>query len=146
MPDRIACCVENVSVRTEHREAVEDVLYKMFERRHHGYVAGREHEWLTVELIQGLRQKSTVYREALSTATSGPLPFALGYFQVEDGDLELTTDKVPANVPPKTVVRLLSEFVEPGARFWFGSGDEIEGWEVRGTDDLVPLDSEGFHS
>lgn len=142
MPDRIACRVERAAVPEEHRETLEDLIYKLFERRHHDYVAGQEQDWLTVELVQSLRRESTVYREALSTKTSGPLPFALGYFQLQGGEeLTLTTTEVPANVEPRVLVRLLSEFVEPGARFWFGSGAEEQGWTVRGTDDVVPIEA-----
>lgn len=140
MHDRIACQVENVEVRTEHHETIEDLVYKMFERRHHSYVGGQEQDWLTVELIQSLRRESEVYREELSTKTDGPLPFALGYFTLRDGTLTLTTDEVPANVAPRTFVRFLSEFVEPGARFWFGAGADREGWAVQGVDEVVPLD------
>lgn len=139
MADRIACRVENVKVRPEHRETVEDLVYKMFERRHHSYVGGQEQDWLTVELIQSLRRESTVYREELSTKTSGPLPFALGYFTLDEGRLTLTTDQVPANVSPRTFVRFLSEFVVPGARIWFGRGDQLEGWVVQGVDQVEAL-------
>lgn len=140
MPDRIECYVENVEVRPEHRETVEDLVYKMFERRHHSYVGGQEQDWLTVELIQSLRRESTVYREELSTKTDGPLPFALGYFTLDEGILTLTTDQVPANVSPRTFVRFLSEFVTPGARLWFGTGDQREGWAVHGVDAIEALD------
>ncbi len=140
MPDRIACYAENLVVRSEHSETVEDLVYKLFERRHHSYVGGQEQDWLTVELVQSLRQESEVYREELSTKTDGPLPFALGYFQVQDGTLRLTSDKVPANVAPRTLVRFLSEFVEPGARLWFGSAPDARGWEIRGVDEVVALD------
>jgi hypothetical protein len=67
------------------------------------------------------------------------LPFAVGYFQLQDDRLRLTTDEIPANVAPETIVRFLSEFVEPGARFWFGSGEAQNGWEVRGVDELTAL-------
>lgn len=140
MATRIACCIENVTVRASQRETVDDLVYKMFERRHHSYVAGQEKDWLTVELIQSLRRESEVYREELSTETTGPLPFAVGYFQRQGSRLVLTTDQIPAGVSPKVLVRFLSEFVEPGARFWFGTGDEQKGWEVRGVDELVALD------
>lgn len=139
MPDRMACRVENVVVREEHRPTVEDLIYKLFERRHHNYVGGAEQDWLTVELVQSLRRESEVYREELSTKTSGPLPFALGYFRLRDGRLELTTDEVPANVDPKILVRFLSEFVEPGARLWFGTGADEQGWTVHGPDEVAPL-------
>jgi hypothetical protein len=140
MPERLRCHAENVVVRPDRREAIEDLVYKMFERRHHDIVAGREQDWLTVELVQSIRRESTVYREELSTETSGPLPFALGYFQVRGDRLKLTTDAVPANVAPKTFVRFLSEFVEPGARLWFGTPPEQEGWEVRGIDAVAPIE------
>lgn len=141
MHDRIACRSENLVVRKEHNETVEDLIYKLFERRHHSYVGGQEQDWLTVELVQSLRRESQVYREELSTKTNGPLPFALGYFQLQDGTLRLTSDQVPANVDPRTFARFLSEFVEPGARLWFGTGEEAEGWEIRGVDDIVSLES-----
>ncbi|MEF8938498.1 MAG: hypothetical protein V5A22_01540 [Salinivenus sp.] len=143
MPDRIVCRVENVVVRDDQRETLDDLIYKMFERRHHTLVAGQEQDWLTVELVQSLRRESRVYREELSTKTSGPLPFALGYFQRQGESLTLTSDEVPANVAPETFVRFLSEFVEPGAQFWFGTGDAAEGWEVAGTDDVEPIPDQG---
>lgn len=141
MSNRICCRVENVVVPAEHRKTLEDLIFKLFERRHHNYVAGQEHDWLTVELVQSLRRESELYRQELSTKTSGPLPFALGFFRFRDDALELTTDKIPGNVDPKTLVRLLSEFVEPGARFWFGAPESASGWEVRGTDNLIPMEA-----
>ncbi len=143
MPDRIACRVENAVVRDDQRETLDDLIYKMFERRHHTLVAGQEQDWLTVELVQSLRRESRVYREELSTKTSGPLPFALGYFQRRGESLTLTSDEVPANVSPEPFVRFLSEFVEPGAQFWFGPEGAAEGWEVAGVDDVVPIPDQG---
>jgi hypothetical protein len=142
MPDRIACRAENVTVREEHRETLEDLVYTLFERRHHHLVGGQEQDWLTVELVQTLREASTVYREELSTEMAGPLPFAVGYFQLKGDTLRLTTDEIPANVDPQTLVRLLSEFVKPGACFRFGTGGDVEGWRVQGVDDLTALRSE----
>jgi len=144
MPDRIACRVENLKVREENRETVDDLIYKLFERRHHNFVGGQEQDWLTVELVQALREASTVYREELSTEMNGPLPFALGYFQLQEDTLRLTTNEIPANVAPKTFVRFLSEFVEPGARLVFGRDSDAHGWEVKGVDDLSPLDLEAI--
>lgn len=142
MPDRIACRVEEAVVRPDQRATVEDLIYKLFERRHHNFVGGQEQDWLTVELVQAIREESAVYREELSSEMAGPLPFALGYFQLEDGRLRLTTQKVPANVEPKTLVRFLSEFVEPGARFWFGEEGQERGWEIRGVDTLAAIGPE----
>ena len=142
MPDRIACHVENLRVREESRETLDDLIYKLFERRHHNFVGGQEQDWLTVELVQALRKASAVYRDELSTEMSGPLPFALGYFQRTDDTLRLTTNEIPANVAPKPFVRFLSEFVEPGGRLVFGTGSDSQGWEVQGIDELSPLDPE----
>jgi len=139
MAERMHCRIKNVTVRPDRRDTLEDLIYTMFERRHHALVAGHEKQWLTVELVQGLRRQSRVYRSALSNETDGPLPFALGYFRLHDDQLRLTTDAIPATVPPRILVRLLSEFVRPGARLWFGTGAEEKGWEVRGEDDLQPL-------
>lgn len=142
MPDRIACRVDDAVVRPDARETVEDLIFKMFERRHHHLVAGPEQQWLTVELIQSLRQESPLYRDKLSSETAGPIPFALGYFQLRDGRLTLTSDRVPANMDPETFVRFLSDFVEPGAQFWFGPEADATGWEIRGKDDLRLLEDE----
>jgi len=139
MPDRYRCRVKNTAVRAERKDTLEALVRKLFERRHHRLIAGREKEWLTVELIQSLREESRVYREALSTKTDGPLPFALGYFQVRDGRLSLVSDEVPANVDPEVFVRFLSEFLEPGARFWFRNEEEVEGWEVRDVGEVVSI-------
>lgn len=142
MANRVACHVENAVVRPDQRETVRDLIFMLFQRRHHDHVGGKEKKWIAVELVQSLRQDSAVYRDALSTKTSGPIPVALGYFQLQEGELRLTTDRVPANVAPKVLVRFLSEFVEPGARLWFGTGSDAEGWSVVGVDELVALDPE----
>ncbi|MFP4227651.1 MAG: hypothetical protein ACLFTE_02360 [Salinivenus sp.] len=136
----MACRVAHARVRDAHHHTLKDLIYKLFERRHHDYVGGQEKDWLTMELIQSLRRESEIYREELSTQTSGPLPFAIGYFRLQGKSLRLTTDEVPANVEGRTLVRLLSEFLEPGARFWFGA--EGNGWEIQGPDEVVALDPE----
>lgn len=142
MPDRLRCRAEDVVVRSDCRETVEDLVYKMFERRHHNIVAGRDQHWLTVELVQSIRRESEVYREELSTKTSGPLPFALGYFQLRGDRLTLTSDEVPANMAPRAFMRFLSEFVELGARCWFGTPPEADGWEVRGVDEVSRIEAD----
>ncbi len=142
MPDRVRCRIENAVVRPEKRETLEGLVRKLFERRHHGLIAGQEKDWLTVELVQSLRAESRVYREALSTETNGPLPFALGYFQIRDDRLKLVSDEVPANVDPGTFVRFLSEFLQPGAQFWFASEEWEQGWRIQGVGE-VALVSEG---
>ncbi len=136
MPDRYRCRVEDAVVRPEKREALEGLVRKLFERRHHGLIGGREKDWLTVELVQSLRAESQVYQEELSTKTDGPLPFALGYFQVRGNRLTLVSDEVPANVSPETFVRFVSEFVQVGATFWFGDEEGDQAWTIRGVGEV----------
>jgi len=136
MPDRYRCRVEDAIVRPEKREALEGLVRKLFERRHHGLIGGREKDWLTVELVQSLRAESQVYQEELSTKTDGPLPFALGYFQVRGDRLTLVSDEVPANVSPETFVRFVSEFVQVGATFWFGDEEGGQAWTIRGVGEV----------
>ena len=136
MPDRYRCRVEDAVVRPEKREALEGLVRKLFERRHHGLIGGREKDWLTVELVQSLRAESQVYQEELSTKTDGPLPFALGYFQVRGDRLTLVSDEVPANVSPETLVRFLSEFVQVGATFWFADEEGEQVWTIQGVGEV----------
>lgn len=143
MENRYRCTVENATVRPGKRDSLDELVRKMFERRHHPRIAGQEKAWLEVELVQTIREVSRVYRDELSTKTEGPVPFALGYFRLHDEQLALVSDEVPANVAPETLVRLLTEFLEPGARFWFGDGPEEEGWEVQGVGEVKALGSSG---
>lgn len=143
MPDRYRCRVEQATVRPERRETLEELIVKLFERRHHSLIASKEKDWLTVELIQALREASQVYRDALSTPIRGPLPFALGYFRVRGGVLECTSDELPATVAPEPFVRLLSEFLEPGAHLRFGPPGEETGWKVQGVNEIVQVSASG---
>jgi len=88
----------------------------MFSRRHHNRVsAGPSGQmWLTVELVQALRRVSQVYRE-FSTKTTGPLPFEIGFLRIRDNRLEPISDPLPIE-HPELFVRMISEFVKPGAR------------------------------
>lgn len=136
MPDRYRCRIKNAAVRPEKCEALEGLVRKLFTRRHHNRVGGRETEWLTVELVQSLREESQIYRDELSTKTSGPLPFALGYFRVRDGQLERVSNEIPANMEPRAFVLFLSEFLQPGARLWFADEEHEQEWEVRGVGEV----------
>ncbi len=142
MPDRYRCRVEQAAIRPQQIDTLGRLVRKLFERRHHRLIAGREKDWLTMELVQSLREASQVYREALSTETNGPLPFALGYFRVRNGTLELTSDEVPANVAPEPFVRFLSEFLRPGARLWFADDNGEVEWAIQGVDEVVEVTKE----
>jgi len=109
-------CLMDASVRRDRREDLEALIRKMFSRRHHNRVsAGPSGQmWLTVELVQALRRVSQVYRE-FSTKTTGPLPFEIGFLRIRDNRLEPISDPLHID-QPELFVRMISEFVKPGAR------------------------------
>lgn len=135
MASPVRCRVESAHVRADKADALTDLIHQLFNRRHLSYIAPNERTWLTVELVQSLRRQSTVY-QAMSSKTTGPLPFALGYFRVAGGKLEPVSDTVPLD-DPEVLVRLLSEYLKPGARLAFESDDETEVWTIRGEGDVV---------
>lgn len=137
MADTVRCRIEHARVRPEQQAAFEQLIHQMFARRNHAYIASSERLWLGAELVQSLRRRSSVYR-ALSTKMSGPLPFAIGYLRVRDGQVELVSDAVPC-IEADVFARLLSEYVEPGARIWMGDAGEVSGWRIDGVDDIAPL-------
>lgn len=144
MANRYHCSLEQATVREDKQEALEGLIRKMFDRRHHGYVEGQEKEWLRLELIQSLREVSQIYRDRLSSKTSGPLPFALGYFRLRDDRLELVSDRIPANVDPEPLARVLSEFLEPGAVLWcWEEQGERDGWEICGVGKIIERSAAG---
>ena len=134
------CYVEAATARPDRRDDLDDLIRQMFNRRNHNYVGGQEKMWLKVELVQSLRAQSRIYRKALSTKMEGPLPFALGYFRLRGATLEAVSDTLPATVRPETLIRILSEFLEPGARFWFERDGKVVGWEIAGEDALQALE------
>lgn len=100
--------------------------------------------WLTVELVQALRRASEVYRE-LSTKTRGPMPFEIGYLRIRDGRLESISNSLRMD-SPEVFVRIVSEFVEPGATISLAAveeSDEIPDggtWSVIGIGDVEKVD------
>jgi hypothetical protein len=134
MPD-FSCTFENATVLDERREELAALIQKMFARRHHHRVsAGPSGQiWLTVELVQALRRTSAVYRE-LSTKTTGPLPFEIGFLRIADGELESISDPLPIE-QPEVFVRVISEFLSPDATIQLerrGEGDGFSSgrWRV----------------
>lgn len=114
MPD-FSCTFENAFVIDDRRTDLEALIEKMFARRHHNRVsAGPSGQmWLTVELVQALRRTSEVYRN-LSTKTTGPLPFEIGFLRVVNGQLESICDPLPID-QPEVFARVISEFLQPDA-------------------------------
>ena len=130
--------IHTAHVRPDKAEALTDLIQQLFNRRNLSYIPAKDRTWLTVELVQSLRRQSAVYR-ALSEKTSGPLPFGLGYLRVSGETIEPVSDTIPVD-DPRVLVRLLSEYVAPGARLSFRMGDEIEVWQIDGEDEVTRLE------
>lgn len=137
MAEDVRCTIVNARVRSDRAADLQALIRQLFNRRHHDYIASQEKMWLTVELVQSLREQSAVYR-TMSSKTEGPLPFALGYFRVRDDRLELVSDTLPG-AQPEVIARLLSEFLEPGAQLVFRDGEQMLGWTLRGEDEMDPV-------
>ncbi|HHP7239008.1 hypothetical protein [Longibacter sp.] len=147
-----SCRFTDAVVRSDRKDDLEALIQKMFARRHHNRVsAGPSGQmWLTVELVQALRRASTVYRE-VSTKTTGPLPFEIGFLRIRDGRLEAVSDPLKTD-GPEVFVRILSEFLEPGAEITLDpategaeahAGAEATGgtWTVRGAGEVENVDN-----
>lgn len=138
MSDTVPVQIEKAHVRSDRNEELRALIRQLFMRRNLSYTAGQEKMWLRAEIVQSLREKSEVYR-SMSSKTSGPLVFELGYFRIRDDRLELTTKGLP-DPHPEALARLLSEFVEPGAQLIFRPEDEApHGWVLHGVDDIESM-------
>lgn len=138
MAEEIRCWLKEAYVRDDRVDALQGLIRQMFNRRHHAYIASSERQWLTVELVQSLREQSEVYR-TMSSTTEGPLPFALGYFRIRDDRLELVSDALPGGTQPKVLARLLSEFLEPGAQLIFQRNERPFGWRLTAEGNIEGL-------
>jgi len=130
--------IHAAQVRPDKAEALSSLIHQLFNRRNLSYIPANDRMWLTVELVQSLRRQSEVYR-ALSEKTSGPLPFGLGYLRISGETVEAVSDTLPVD-DPKVLVRLLSEYVAPGARLSFTTDGETEMWRIEGKDEVTRLD------
>lgn len=146
-----SCRFTDAVVRPDRKDDLEALIQKMFARRHHNRVsAGPSGQmWLTVELVQALRRASAVYRE-VSTKTTGPLPFEIGFLRIRDGRLEAISDPLKTD-GPEVFVRILSEFLEPGAKITLdlatdGAQAEADAeakggtWTVRGAGEVEKVE------
>lgn len=134
--------VHDARVRPDKAEALSNLIHQLFNRRNLSYIPPKDRTWLTVELVQSLRRQSAVYR-ALSDKTSGPLPFGLGYLRLKGGSIEPISETIPVD-SPRVLVRLLSEYVAPGARLSFTTDGDTEIWHIHGEDEVtrVPMTNE----
>lgn len=62
----------------------------------------------------------------------------MGFLRIQDGRVDVISDAVPA-VDPTALARVLSEFLQPGARITCTADDTTHRWRVAGVDDLHAL-------
>lgn len=129
--------LEQACVRADRQDALATLTERLFLRRSFLYLKPSDQQWLRPELVQLLRRHSQLYR-TISTPFNGPLPFALGYFQVREGKLEAVAEAIPLEDPAQ-VAWLLSEFLKPGARIWVEVEGRWQGWQIAGEGRLQQL-------
>jgi hypothetical protein len=133
--------IHEATVRPNKAEALANLIHQLFNRRNLTYIPAADRTWLTVELVQSLRRQSTVYR-TLSDKTSGPLPFGLGFLRVRDETIEPISDTIPVE-DPELLVRLLSEYVMPGATLSFTAEDGTQTWRIEGENAVTRVSHAG---
>jgi hypothetical protein len=141
--DEVPVRVEAAQVRAERREELSEIIDRLYRRRSLQRLSTWDQLRYGPEVADYLRRRSRVYRRRSGDAgTEGPLPFALGFFRITSGGaLDPVADALP-DPQPELIVRLLSEFLEPGARLVFGEGESEIGWVVKGEDELRRLNVE----
>lgn len=120
-------------MREERREALEQIIDRLYRRRSLRRLSTWDRLRYGPEVADFLRRRSRIYRHLSGEAgTEGPLPFALGFFRVTpEGAFQPVASTLP-DPQPELLCRLLSEFLEPGARLFFGKREGEAGWQVDG--------------
>ena len=132
--EHIAISVENATVRSERRDELKEMIRYLFGRRSLAHADLWDQLRHGTEICKYLRRKSSVYR-TMSTEKEGPLLFGLGYLRINNDRLECISGEIPA-ASNREMVRVLSEFVEPGAVIHLGEGEEQVSFQVQGVDHL----------
>ncbi len=129
--------LEQARVRADRRAALGELSERLFLRRSFLQLRPSDQRWQRPELVQLLRRHSQLYR-TISTPFDGPLPFALGYFRIRANELEPVAEAIPLE-DPEQLVWLLSEFLQPGARFWVKVGEAWQGWQIVGEGQIQTI-------
>ena len=131
--EKVPIRVEDGRVRPDRRDDLEAVIDRLYRRRTLTRLSTWDQLRYGPEIADYIRRRSRVYRQLSGEmGTEGPLPFALGFFRVtSDGLLEPIADTLP-DPEPELLVRLLSEFLEAGARLYFGAEEGGTGWRIEG--------------
>lgn len=129
--------IHTAQVRPDKADALSSLIHQLFNRRNLTYIPANDRTWLTVELVQSLRRQSEVYK-TLSDKTSGPLPFGIGYLRLNGEAVEPVSDTIPVE-DPEVFVRLLSEYVAPGAHLSFTADEKTVEWQIDGENEVTRL-------
>ena len=132
--------LEDAQVQPERRGELEEIIERLYRRRTLRRLSTWDQLRYGPELADFLRRRSRVYRRlGGAPGEEGPLPFALGFFRIAAGGrLDPVADAVP-DPQPELIVQLLSEFLEPGARLFFGRGESEQGWRIEGEGEISRL-------
>ena len=132
--------LEAAQVRPESREALAAIIDRLYRRRSLQRLSTWDRLRYGPEVADFLRRRSRVYRALSGEAgTEGPLPFALGFFRItSEGALQPVANALP-DPQPELLCRLLSEFLQPGARLFLGEGENETVWQIGGEDDVQRL-------
>lgn len=128
--------LERACIYADRRAALAALTERLFLRRSFLYLTPADQQWQRPELVQLLRRYSRLYR-TISTPFEGPLPFALGYFRVQQDVLEPIAESIPVE-DPEQLAWLFSEFLQPGACLWIEEDQGGRGWYIVGEGQLQP--------
>lgn len=138
MPTRVRCQLADAAVRPDRQGDLEELIRFLYGRRMLAHLDTWEQIRHGPEIVRTLRRRSAVYR-AMSSETDGPFLFELGFFRIRHGCLEPIADALP-DAQPEALARLLSEFLQPGARLHFEYPDGTrEAWRAEGEGEVAPL-------
>ncbi len=137
MPEEVRCRLEDAAVRPARAADLQALIDYCYARRTLAHADAWDRIRHGEEVVRKLRQLSAAYR-TLSTETSGPLLFEIGYFRIAEGRLEPVARALP-DPHPEAVARVLSEFLEPGARIVFGEGEAARGWTIEAEGQTTSL-------
>lgn len=133
-------------VQPERADDLRALIQMLFQRRSLPHLTGWAKTWQVKELVRDLKAASTAYAAASTDDSPAPFPFALAHLRIREGRLEPVAGAVEVE-DPALLVRILSEFLEPGAEVQFGTGAEAQRWTVTRDGEVaqVPVSSASTH-
>ncbi len=146
MDEELSWRFEEAMVQPERADDLRALIQMLFQRRSLPHLTGWAKTWQVKELVRDLKAASTAYAAASTDDSPAPFPFALAHLRIREGRLEPVAGAVEVE-DPALLVRILSEFLEPGAEVQFGTGAEAQRWTVTRDGEVaqVPVSSASTH-